>query len=414
MQKKADADLVALAHSGNKDAFGQLIERYQPMVIRIATRMVIHEEIARELVQEAVLAAYLSLDQLRGASRFKSWLYSITLNVCRSYLREQKMDLLSLENVMGGMYRDAVVFPETTIDPHEVAEERELHRLVLKAVHALSPKERAATLLFYYEQLTLQEIAAILGVSVTAVKSRLFKARKQLRVQLSSLYADDRLAILGPQRRTTMAKVIIEGVRKNFLTDQRVVTLLDETNHRFLNIWIGQVEALVIAMALTEIPPPRPMTAHFLANVLKVTGVTLEEVRVEALKGEFFYAIAKVRNGDVVRELDVRPSDALGLAALMSSPIYVAEELLETVGTVLPEGKTVDIFIAEEVLKGEGIVLPEGKTLRPNYSKEKTREAILQEVEKYVNATLQVTPPTEEKREQAKQKYLAFLLGDQV
>ncbi len=133
MTNKADSELVALARSGDKDAFSQLIERYQQMVRRIALGMVAHEEIARELAQEALLQAYLSLDHLRDSSRFKSWLYGIVLNVCRSYIRDQKINPYSLEAMMGGMYRDVPYYPSPVMDPEEIAEQRELHTIVLQA-----------------------------------------------------------------------------------------------------------------------------------------------------------------------------------------------------------------------------------------------------------------------------------------
>ena len=75
MDQIADAELVAQALGGNKEAFGQLVERHQQMVERIAKKMVTDEWIAHELAQEAILQAYLSLNHLRDASRFKSWLY---------------------------------------------------------------------------------------------------------------------------------------------------------------------------------------------------------------------------------------------------------------------------------------------------------------------------------------------------
>src|SRR5215831_15839349 len=104
MDRITDAELVAKVRQGDKEAFGQLIERYQQMVGHIAKKMIADEWVARELAQEAILQAYLSLDHLRDASRFKSWLYGITLNMCRSYLHDQKMDLLSLESILGGMH----------------------------------------------------------------------------------------------------------------------------------------------------------------------------------------------------------------------------------------------------------------------------------------------------------------------
>ena len=152
--------------------------------------MIANEEIARELAQEALLQAYLSLDHLRDATRFKSWLYGITLNVCRNFIRERKIDLCSLDALMGGMSHDISCLAVEAVDPEEMVEERELHRVVLDAVQSLSPKERVATLLFYYEQLSMQEIATILGISVVAVKGRLFKSRKQLRERLLPLLGD--------------------------------------------------------------------------------------------------------------------------------------------------------------------------------------------------------------------------------
>lgn len=180
MQHEADDVLVALARSGDKQAFGELLQRYQQMALHIARSMVRQEEIAHELAQEALLAAYLSLHQLRENSHFKSWLYSIVLNVCRSYLRGLKGSTCSLEALLGGTHGEALVRLDNCVDPQEIVEERELHRLVLQAVQNLAPKERSATLLFYYEQFSIHEIATLLHISEAAVKSRLFQARKHL------------------------------------------------------------------------------------------------------------------------------------------------------------------------------------------------------------------------------------------
>jgi len=363
----ADAELVALARSGDKSAFGQLIERYQQMVKRIALGMIANEDIARELAQEAILQAYLSLDHLRDNTRFKSWLYGITLNICKSYIREQKIDPYSLEALMGGMRCDLIDLSTcsinrhstVTLDPEEVAEQRELHRLVLNAVQTLSPKERAATLLFYYEQLSLQEIAAILEISVVAVKGRLHRARKQLREQLSAVYADLRdvqYAASSEQRRKTMIKVNIVDVI-NLIGQQGqsrcTVVLLDEPGRRAVPIWIGQSEGVTISMILHKNPMPRPMTINFTASILAATGSALEEVRIETLKDDVFYAVAKIRSGNTTQELDARPSDALALALLMDSPVYIAEEVLEKCGIALPEGKTLHRLEALDELSSQ-------------------------------------------------------------
>jgi bifunctional DNase/RNase len=95
-----------------------------------------------------------------------------------------------------------------------------------------------------------------------------------------------------------------------------------------------------IAMGLSQTELPRPMTMNFMASILKAAGATLEEVRVETLKDEIFYATAKIRSGDTVNEIDARPSDAIALAVATGSPVFVAEEILEKCAVTLPEGKT--------------------------------------------------------------------------
>src|SRR6266571_713359 len=332
MDHMTDAELVDQVRRGDKEAFGQLVERYQQMVGHIARKMIADEWVAHELAQEAILQAYLSLNHLREVSRFKSWLYGITLNICRSYLHDQKMDMLSLETIMGGVRSDIITNFDDTVDPQTMAEEHDLHRLVLQAIEGLSSKDKEATLLFYYEQLTLQEIAALLGVSVGTIKGRLYRARKQLQEQLSVEYAPE---WRKRQRKMSIRQVTIDAVREHPVTRQSFVVLKDE-HDTHLVIWIGKAEALTIAAGLTEVSSPRPMTAHLMASLFDVTGIQLKEVRIETCKDDIFYAIITVVNGNRVHDLDARPSDALALAVLMKRPIYVADTLMEHFEQALP------------------------------------------------------------------------------
>jgi RNA polymerase sigma factor (sigma-70 family) len=345
MTNKADSELVALARSGDKEAFSQLIERYQHMVRRIALGMVAHEEIARELAQEALLQAYLSLDHLRDISRFKSWLYGITLNVCRNYLRSQKIDVCSLETLVGGMFIDPSLLSVGIIDPLVIAEEHELSQAILQSVYALSPAEREATLLFYYAQFRLSEIAVILGISITAVKGRLYKARKQLKEDVSAWFEGAYAPPALPQRRKTMIKVsVVDSVtvmnKEKSGPAYSVVVLHDEAHNRALGIWVGQAEAFAIDRGLRQSPLPRPMTMNFIASILQSLGAVLEEVRIESLKDDIFYATARIRRDNMPHEIDARPSDAIALAVATGTPIFVSEEVLDMCGVALPEGKT--------------------------------------------------------------------------
>ena len=140
-----------------------------------------------------------------------------------------------------------------------------------------------------------------------------------------------------------MAQVKVAAVIENTEIRQNAIVLLDETAQRILTIYVGAPEAMLIAMGHTEIAPTRPMGIHLLINLLRATGMEFEEARIETLRDEVFYAVAKFRNATAVHELDARPSDAIALAVLLDRPIYVAEEVLAACSIALPEGKTLQV-----------------------------------------------------------------------
>jgi RNA polymerase sigma factor (sigma-70 family) len=352
---RSDTDLIALARAGDKVAFGLLVKRHQLMVRRIARKMVRNEHLAQEMMQETFLQAYLSLDQLRDDGRFQGWLYGITLNVCKSYLRLQKVNLLSLESLTGGMRVDPAVLSAVAPDPGMILEQRELRRLVLDAVTTLSPRNRVATLLFYYEQLTIGEIAALLGISTSAVKVRLYRSRQHLRLSLASLYPETSPAmqplptketlVIKPERTSDMVKVTVVDVIKaelfpdipDFLVglldkSDFLVVLLDKSEKRLLPIWIGPAEGMAMALNLLDVSFQRPVTYTFMANLLEASGVELEDVSISALTGETYIATVTLRFDETVQEVDARPSDAINLALQMERPIYVDESVMDKAG----------------------------------------------------------------------------------
>ncbi len=364
VDKLSDAELVALARSGDKEAFGALAMSHLAMARRVARGLLPDEDIARELAGEAVLQAYLSLDRLRDPERFQSWLYGIVLNVCRGYLKSREASVVSLEALTGGLRFDAVPFMGFEPDPQEVAEAQQLHRVVLDAVNALSPKQRAATLLFYYDQLSVREVAATLGISTGAVRVRLHKSRGRLRELLQPAFREIRGPVPQKQEEPEMIEVTIADIMASKgSTDEKtgrnyplnVVLLLDAKGRRVLPLWIGQTEAQAIALALKQVPLPRPLTHSFTASLLVAVGAELQEVRVEELIDDTFYAVAKLRSGDDLREVDARPSDAMALAVITGSPIYVAEEVMRKGGATIPDeagelmplGKGIDRIASE-------------------------------------------------------------------
>ena len=117
-----------------------------------------------------------------------------------------------------------------------------------------------------------------------------------------------------------------------------VVVLLDDKSRRVLPIWVGPSEAHAIAIALRDFRLPRPLTQDLMSSLLSATGAEVDEVRVEELREDTFYAVIGVRAGGKAVEVDARPSDAFALAARTGCPIFVAEEVMEQSGRHIPEG----------------------------------------------------------------------------
>jgi len=415
MPEKSDSELVELARQGHKEAFGELVQRYETMAKSIARRLIGPEETARELVQEAMLQAYLSLDNLREATRFKSWFYGIVLNVCRNYRRSQKYSTLSWEAMLGGVRFEALPFAPTLPDPQQIAEEQELHHLVLGAVNSLSPKNRAATLLFYYEQLTLPEIAAILGISQTAVKGRLHKARLDLKTRLLPLLPEysPPAEVQTDIRSSKMIKVTIADViwRENEQGGHCSVVLFDEAGKRLLPIWVGRFEGEAIALGLHKLDLPRPMTFSFMAKLLESSGAKLEEVQISTLTNDTFYATAKINVGGKIQELDARPSDAMALAVQLGTPIFVSEEVMAKAGLDISEEITnsmPDTKNLQDVIKD--VQNPPDKLWISSLSSGKGAQNINKEIQEKFE--LRTTKPlTEEDKVNIRKDLVSFIFG---
>ena len=139
--------------------------------------------------------------------------------------------------------------------------------------------------------------------------------------------------------RVTIADVIkVEPKESQELPyDNYVVALYDEVGRRLMLIWIGPAEGESIATGLNDLAFPRPLTHRFYSSLLQSINARLEEVRIVALKKDTFYALVKIRCSKKTCEIDARPSDAIALAVLNDAPIFVAEDVLEVTGAIIPK-----------------------------------------------------------------------------
>lgn len=174
-----DRRLIAETLAGRSAAYGELVRRYQDRVFNLAARILGNHEDAADAAQEAFLHAYQALPAFKGDSEFFTWLYRIAFNAAVS-LKRKRRPTASLEAGGDG----AVTEPAdpATQDPPPPAVERAEEAAVLTAALArLSPDHRAVLVLKDIDGLMYEEIAAVVGVPVGTVRSRIHRARLELR-----------------------------------------------------------------------------------------------------------------------------------------------------------------------------------------------------------------------------------------
>jgi uncharacterized protein len=129
-----------------------------------------------------------------------------------------------------------------------------------------------------------------------------------------------------------MIEVTIESIRVSLMSQNRIVVLREEGGDRFIPIWIGPFEADAITLQLQGMEVPRPLTHDLLKNVIESLGAEVLHIVISGLEKNTYYArIVLDVDGDTV-EIDSRPSDAIALAVRTSSPIYVADEVMQHAG----------------------------------------------------------------------------------
>jgi len=125
-----------------------------------------------------------------------------------------------------------------------------------------------------------------------------------------------------------MIKMTVRGIALDPLTNMPIIILKDQDDKRALPIWVGIFEANAIALELEKISTPRPMTHDLIKNILDGLGANVQQIVVNELKDNTFFAVIEISvNGNVVN-IDSRPSDAIALALRVNAPIFVTEKVV--------------------------------------------------------------------------------------
>jgi RNA polymerase sigma-70 factor (ECF subfamily) len=161
------------------------------MAFTIALRMLKNREEAEEISQDAFLKAYKSLKSFKKKSKFSTWLYKIVYNLCISKLRKKQPDIFSIDEKEEQNYD----LPDTTYKLEDLEYKDKKHYLE-KAIEQLNEEEQTIILLFYHEDMSIEEIAKIVNLTISNVKVKLFRGRKRLYEHLNQLLKSETKNIL--------------------------------------------------------------------------------------------------------------------------------------------------------------------------------------------------------------------------
>jgi RNA polymerase sigma-70 factor (ECF subfamily) len=190
LEPHPDVALVDRVRGGDVEAYDTLVRKYERQIFRIAQHITQNREDAEDVMQDAFLKAYEKIDQFQGNSKFYTWLVRIAVNESLMRLRKRRTGKMvsideDIETDGGSVPRDLA---DWAPDPEQNYNQAELAGILRKTIQGLPPGFRIVFVLRDVEGLSTQETAEMLDLSIPAVKSRLLRARLQLRERLSRYF----------------------------------------------------------------------------------------------------------------------------------------------------------------------------------------------------------------------------------
>lgn len=189
LDQKVDADLMRRVQRGDREAFAQLVERYKQPIYNFILRTVRDEAEAEDLAQNTFVQVWKSAKRYRVSAKFSTWLYTIARNLSLNELRRRTRHRAESLDAPHPEYDEQPlrrVKDTSTLAPHDEVVRNELFAKVEEAIQDLPENQRTALLLCREEDVSYEEIAKILGVSVSATKSIIHRAREVLRARLKA------------------------------------------------------------------------------------------------------------------------------------------------------------------------------------------------------------------------------------
>lgn len=180
---KEFSHLVEAAQAGDSEAYAALVQRFQEMAYTMASRYIGDQHLAQDVVQDAMIEAYVHLSQLKEPSAFPGWFRQIVFRQCTRLLRQASLPSFSLEAASAELVAER--------DTEELVLQTEREASVRSALASLPQHEQLVAALFYSCGYSYNEVSTLLKIPITTVKKRLYSARRKLRMQLQATLRDE-------------------------------------------------------------------------------------------------------------------------------------------------------------------------------------------------------------------------------
>jgi RNA polymerase sigma-70 factor (ECF subfamily) len=181
MEASGDSYDIQRVRAGNVEAYSRLVERYRDMVYTVCIRMLGNEADAEEAAQDAFIKAFRALNDFQEKSKFSTWLYRIAYNQCISVIRK-KVKLIDLVDDVPETGTE-----DTSLSGLDTLSREERSKYLQTAIDSLPETDAVVITLFYYEELSLEEIAGITGLSGNNIRIKLHRSRKKIYQELHKL-----------------------------------------------------------------------------------------------------------------------------------------------------------------------------------------------------------------------------------
>lgn len=329
-----DAQLVRLSQENDTAAFGELVRRYQGLVHGLAYHRVGSFTDAQDIAQESFVKAFRRLAQLAEPDRFAPWLKAIAVNECKMWLRTN---------------REAVALDEAELLPSysALAAERwrrdQGHAEVRRAVDSLPERSRLVVALHYLSGQSQQEIGEFLGVSANAVAQHLHRARRQLKEMLMAGVEEDYTMNKLPESfaeevlgRVTLYPVLegqfMTGKGEGDASGINLAVTEPDSGKSYITFWtrdedLGEIVAGTLPATTSENAKGRALDSCL--GILSAFGIDLTRVVLRVKEGRKCRADAEFTQGRRELTVDMRPSDAMGLAVRVGAPILAEGSVIE-------------------------------------------------------------------------------------